>query len=166
MSDTDYNPHSGADGLSVSGMVNTGSIQAASSSFEEEIVIVDGKPVKKLVKKSTSGFHPDLVAASKRQSYLKDNPNAQKRFMDTTSYLAMIQAMGNDKLYKPFVNAQVDDLRNDNRPDGRHSAALIWAMIAGAKFLPYASDLQMQLWAQNINEVPKPVESRLDLDAA
>jgi len=115
----------------------------------------------------SSGLNPQLVMAAKRQSYLKREPSAHRKLMETASFLAMIEQMGPQTLHTPFIKAQLDDLRHGDQPDGHHSATLVHAIIAGAQALPYAPDMAMDLLAANRpNMDVTPVAPRLDLDDA
>jgi len=139
--------HNGDVPSSIAGVIDTGSMKVSEH----------GKP---------SGKPANFISTAKRESS-KNGSAAQKRFDADMRFFALVNNMGPDTLHKPFLKQQLDDLRHDNKPDGHHSATTVWAIIAGAATLPYASDAAMDLLAaQNDDRSPNPVAPRLELDDA
>ena len=143
---SEFTGHNGDLPSSIAGIADTGSMAASEH----------GKP---------SGKPANFVSTAKRESGL--GKKAQDRAFADMQFLTLVQDMGASKLEKPFVRAQLDDLRHGDQPDGFHSRTLVLAVIAGAKTLPYASDAAMDLWAaQNDDHEPSPVAPHLDIDDA
>ena len=114
----------------------------------------------------TGGSHGHMSKANQaeiKRRALQAQPKKSVAAADA-QFRQLIDAMGPNTLDKPFLREQLDDLRNNDQPDGFHSSTMILAMIAAAKTLPYASDAAMELLAHNSNEEPKPVAPRLELD--
>ena len=88
----------------------------------------------------------------------------KKTKFDVIAFLERVKAMGPDTLHKPFLQEQLDDLRNNDQPDGYYSSTMVLAMIAGAKALPYASRQALELAEANGFDL-NPVEPRV-LEAA
>ena len=98
---------------------------------------------------------------------LQAKPRKSKHAADA-HFEQLIRNMGPDTLHTPYLQTQLDDLRNNDQPDGYHSSTLLWTVIAGAQTLPYATDAALDLLAANSPDRPNsgPVPPRLDIDDA
>jgi len=117
--------HTGLGNSSVGGIVNAGSMQAASEIEVVEIANINGvlKQIKK--KQKVAGFNPQLVAAAKRQSMIRDI-TPQAKFLETSSYLAMVSSFNSDKPLSAFNNMKEADWENgDLGPYGIYSALVL-----------------------------------------
>lgn len=116
----------------------------------------------------TGGSHNTLSKANQaeiKRRALQTKPK-KKNPLDSASHLALIQAMGSDTLHSPYLQVQLNDLRNNEQPDGYHSTTTLWTLIAGALALPYASNAAMDLLAANSGAAPTAIQPRLELDDA
>lgn len=112
--------HTGLSNSSVGNVGDTGAMQAAGEVEVDEFVSINGILTKIKTKKNVTGFNPSLVAAAKRQSTLKGDDNINRKFLETTSYLAMVQGMGNETLTYPFMKLQIQDHQLGNRTEEIH----------------------------------------------
>ena len=149
-------PYDGGPRSSVAGVAEPGNL-ANNANINGQAI--QGKNVVRFPPIKTAASARKLEAI--RQHYLK----VEKDNFPSWLHMHIMEA-GYNKIDKPYTNTKINDLREGNKPDGYFSATLVWAMIAGAKALPYASDAQMQLLAQNSDHEPTRKSPALDIDDA
>jgi len=120
---SDSSPHTSQDS-SISSFTISGSGTAAGTKTVEEVVIVDGVPVKIRKQAQVQGFHPSLLRAAKRQ--VSFNKPVDAKYLETSSYLAMVNSFNSHQIMTDFNRMKETDWdNNDLGPRGLYSALVL-----------------------------------------